>query len=148
MVWTRGGVVFAVGTGTYGVGAFAPAVVRTASAFHMIFTGNKIVSGADIQSKLINADSTDGFTWAAGNIAFSASGSGTVFDVKVADLRPVAKPAAAGLTPVDDAHIIGALRRSKVAKGERRSKVDPLARRGRGASGGTRGPQVQEPTRG
>ena len=96
MVWTRGGVVFAVGTGTYGVGAFAPAVVRTASGFHRIFTGNKFVSGADIQSKLISADSTGGLTWSAGNIAFSASGSGTVFDVKVADLRPVAKPAAAG----------------------------------------------------
>ena len=148
MVWTRGGVVFAVGAGNHSEGALAPAVVRTASGFHRIFTGNKIVSGADIQSKLISADSTDGLTWSAGNIAFSASGSGTAFDVKVADLRPVAKPAAAGLTPVDDAQIIGALRRSKVAKGERRSKVDPLARRGRGAPGGTRGPQVQEPTRG
>jgi len=80
VVWARGGVVFDVGTGNYSEGAFAPAVVRTASGFHMIFTGNKIVSGTDIQSKLINADSTDGLTWAAGNIAFSASGSGTAFD--------------------------------------------------------------------
>jgi hypothetical protein len=96
VAWTRAGVVFDVGTGHCSVGAFAPAVVRTASGFHRIFTGNKIVSGTDIQSKLINVDSTDGFTWAAANIAFSASGSGTVFDVKVADLRPVAKPAAAG----------------------------------------------------
>ncbi len=60
----RGGVVFDVGTGNYSEGAFAPAVVRTASGFHMLFTGNKIVSGTDIQSKLINADSSDGLTWA------------------------------------------------------------------------------------
>ena len=85
MVWTRGGVVFAVGAGNHSEGALAPAVVRTASGFHRIFTGNKIVSGADIQSKLISADSTDGLTWSAGNIAFSDSGSGTAFDVKVAD---------------------------------------------------------------
>jgi len=38
------------------------------------------VSGTDIQSKIINADSDDGLNWAAGNIAFSASGSGTAFD--------------------------------------------------------------------
>ena len=80
LVWKRGGVVFDVGTGNYSEGAFAPAVVRTASGFHMLFTGNKIVAGTDIQSKLINADSTDGLTWAAGNIAFSASGTGTAFD--------------------------------------------------------------------
>ena len=70
LVWTRGGVVFDVGTGNYSQGAFAPAVVRTASGFHMLFTGNKIVAGTDIQSKLINADSADGLTWTAGNIAF------------------------------------------------------------------------------
>ena len=46
----------------------------------MLFTGNKVVAGEDIQSKLINADSPDGLTWAAGNIAFSASGSDTAFD--------------------------------------------------------------------
>ncbi len=80
LAWKRGGVVFDVGTGNYSEGAFAPAVVRTASGFHMLFTGNKIVSGTDIQSKLINADSSDGLTWAAGNIAFSPSGSGTAFD--------------------------------------------------------------------
>lgn len=80
LVWQRGGVVFDVGTGNYSEGAFAPAVVRTASGFHMLFTGNKIVAGADIQSKLINADSPDGLTWAAGNIAFSASGSDSAFD--------------------------------------------------------------------
>ena len=80
LAWARGGVVFDVGTGNYSEGAFAPAVVRTASGFHMLFTGNKIVAGSDIQSKLINADSSDGLTWAAGNIAFSASGSGTAFD--------------------------------------------------------------------
>ncbi len=65
VAWTRGGVVFDVRTGNYSVGAFAPAVVRTVSGFHMIFTGNKIVSGTDIQSKLINADSSDGLTWSA-----------------------------------------------------------------------------------
>lgn len=96
MVWTRGGVVFDVGAGNHSVGAFAPAVVRTVSGFHMIFTGNKIVSDTDIQSKLINADSSDGLTWSAGYLAFSASSSGAAFDVKIADLRPVAKPAAAG----------------------------------------------------
>ena len=81
LVWARGGVVFDVGTGNYSQGAFAPAVVRTASGFHMLFTGNKIVSGTDIQSKLINADSNDGLTWAAGNIAMNrGSGSGTDFD--------------------------------------------------------------------
>jgi predicted GH43/DUF377 family glycosyl hydrolase len=80
LVWTRGGVVFDVGTGNYGEGAFAPAVVRTESGFHMVFTGNKIVSGDDIQSKLINADSVDGLNWTAGNIAFSASGSDGAFD--------------------------------------------------------------------
>lgn len=80
LVWTRGGVVFDVGTGNYSEGAFSPAVVRTASGFHMLFTGNKVVSGTAIQSKLINADSPDGLNWAAGNIAFSASGSDTAFD--------------------------------------------------------------------
>ena len=68
LVWDRGGVVFDVGTGNYSEGAFAPAVVRTGletpdpadDAFHMIFTGNKIVAGSDIQSKLINASSPDG----------------------------------------------------------------------------------------
>ena len=55
--------------GNYSEGAFAPAVVRTATGFHMLFTGNKIVAGGDIQSKLINADSSDGLTWSAGNIA-------------------------------------------------------------------------------
>ena len=88
IAWDRGGVVFDVGTGNYSEGAFAPAVVRTGlatpdpadDAFHMIFTGNKIVSGDDIQSKLINADSTDGITWAASNIAFSAAGGDTAFD--------------------------------------------------------------------
>ena len=49
-------------------------------SFHMIFTGNKIVAGTDIQSKLINASSDDGLTWSAGNIAFSAAGGDTAFD--------------------------------------------------------------------
>lgn len=88
LVWDRGGVVFDVGTGNYSQGAFAPGVVRTGletpdpadDAFHMIFTGNKIVAGGDIQSKLINADSPDGTTWSASNIAFSAAGGDTAFD--------------------------------------------------------------------
>jgi predicted GH43/DUF377 family glycosyl hydrolase len=81
VAWKRGGIVFDLAPGgNYSEGAFAPAVVRTATGFHMLFTGNKIVSGDDIQSKLINADSADGLNWTPGNIAFSASGSGASFD--------------------------------------------------------------------
>jgi predicted GH43/DUF377 family glycosyl hydrolase len=88
VAWNRGGIVFDIGTGNYSEGAFAPAVVRTGletpdpadDAFHMIFTGNKIVAGGEIQSKLINASSPDGTTWTPGNIAFSAAGGDTAFD--------------------------------------------------------------------
>ena len=89
VTWERGGVVFDVGTGNFSEAAFAPAVVKLGTetpddprddGFHMVFTGNKIVAGGDIQSKLINASSADGLTWAAGNIAFSAAGGDTAFD--------------------------------------------------------------------
>ena len=88
VTWDRGGVVFDVGTGNEGLAVFAPAVVRTGletpdpndDAFHMVFTANKSVAGDDIQSKLINGDSTDGITWSSSNIAFSSAGGDTSFD--------------------------------------------------------------------
>jgi len=70
LVWQRGGVVFDVAGGNYGQGAWAPTVWKdTGGGFHMLFTGNKIVAGGQIQAKLINASSSDGVTWTAGSIA-------------------------------------------------------------------------------
>ena len=81
LVWQRGGIVFDVGTGNYSEGAFAPAVVRTADAASTCCSPATRSSPATTsRASSSTRTAADGLTWAAGNIAFSASGSDTAFD--------------------------------------------------------------------
>ena len=79
LTWHRGGIVFDIGTGNYSRGAWSPTVWKSGTTYRMIFTGAKDVSGGGIQTKLINASSSDGTAWTPGNIALNP-GNGTDFD--------------------------------------------------------------------
>ena len=74
LTWKRGGVVFDVSGGNYSQGAFAPAVVRTQNGFRCSSPATRSSPGSASRASMINADSQDGLTWNAGNIAFNAAG--------------------------------------------------------------------------
>jgi predicted GH43/DUF377 family glycosyl hydrolase len=84
ITWTKGGKVISPedpgANANYSFGAFAPSVYKIGNGYRMLLTGRKLVSGTTFQTKVMNADSTDGITWSAPSPAVNPSGTNSKFD--------------------------------------------------------------------
>jgi predicted GH43/DUF377 family glycosyl hydrolase len=83
--WARGGKVISPedpgANANYSFGAFAPTVWKTSGGgYRMLLTGRKLVSGTTMQTKVMDADSSDGITWTAPSPALNPSGTNSKFD--------------------------------------------------------------------
>ena len=100
IVWQKGGTVLGPEspnvTANYSEGAYAPGVYKVGTTYYMVFSGRKIVSGDEYQTKILSSDSPNGINWSGGSPALNPSGNVSNFDYSNLEAPTVFDEDAAG----------------------------------------------------